>query len=51
MVKLHHVILDWSIKNTKMRIKHFEKHGEGNNVMQEKANLKKMERRKELQKR
>ncbi len=49
MVKPKHVMLDWSIKNTKMRIKHCEKHGIGDTAMREKLILKKQERMRELQ--
>ncbi len=38
------------IKLTKFRIKHYEKHGRGNMVIEEKAKLKKQERHKELRK-
>ncbi len=41
-------MLNYNIKNLKAHIKHHEKHGKGNNVIQEKAQLKKAERRKEL---
>lgn len=44
-------MLDYNIKNTKYRIKHMEAHGNGQPAMEEKANLKKLERMKELQKR
>ncbi len=42
-------MLDWSIKNTKMRIKHCEKAGMGDTTMKEKIILKKQERLRELQ--
>ncbi len=51
MVKTKHELLDWSIKNTKMRIKHCENHGIGDTTMKEKQILKKQERLKELQNR
>ncbi len=41
-------MLDYNIKNLKMHIKYHEKHGKGLNVMDEKAQLKKAERKKEL---
>ncbi len=49
MVKSKHELLDWSIKNTKMRIKKGEKSGMGDFTMKEKRILQKMERLKELQ--
>ncbi len=48
MVKPNHELLKSGIKNTKMRIKHMEKHGKGTNAMQEKEILKRQERRAEL---
>jgi len=48
MVKPHHEMLDFSIKNYKMRIKHHEKHGNGDTAMREKIILKKLERKLEL---
>ncbi len=49
MVKPHHELLDWSIKNTKMRIQHMEKHGVGDTAIKEKNILKKQQRKRELQ--
>ncbi len=48
MVKPKRELLEWAIKNTKMRIKHGERNGMGNFVMREKKLLKEMERKKEL---
>ncbi len=48
MVKPKHELLKWGIKNTKMRIKHMEKNGMGNNAMQEKVILKRQERKLEI---
>ncbi len=48
MVKPKDELLKWSIKNTKMRIKHHEKHGNGLNVMEDKRTLVKQERSKQL---
>ncbi len=48
MVKPKDELLNWSIKNTKMRIKHCEAHGIGDTAMREKFILKKQERLKEL---
>ncbi len=42
--------VDKGIKITKMRIKHMEKHGMGDSVMQEKAILKKQEHHRQLEK-
>jgi len=50
MVKVKEVDLDKAIKLTKLRIRHHEKHGCGINAMQDKATLKKQERKKELRK-
>ncbi len=47
MVKPHDELLLWTIKNTKMRIKHCERHGLGKNAMQEKELLKRLIKRKE----
>ncbi len=41
-------MLLYNIKNLKMRIKHHEKHGKGNNVMEDKRKLKIAERKLEL---
>ncbi len=48
MVKPKDELLDYAIKNTKMRIKHMERHGMGKNAMEEKAILQKQERIKQL---
>ncbi len=48
MVKPKHELLKWSIKNTKMRIKHHEKHAIGKAVMQDKIILQRQERIKQL---
>ncbi len=48
MVKPKHELLKWGIQNTKMRIKHMEKHGVGNSAIKEKLILKKQERKLEL---
>ncbi len=50
MVRFWEVQREAAIKRTKFRIKHHEKHGEGNNAMQDKAILKKQERHHELMK-
>jgi len=50
LVKYWDVQIERAIKLTKMRIKHHEKHGCGNNVMQDKSNLKKQERKRDLRK-
>ncbi len=50
MVKPKDDLLNWSIKNTKMRIKHMEKHGNGSVAIKEKQILAKQERIKELRK-
>jgi len=42
--------LEKSIKNTKMRVKHMEKHGVGDTAIKEKIILKKQERQLELMK-
>jgi len=42
--------IDKGIALTKMRIKHHEKHGCGNNVLADKARLQKQERHKQLRK-
>ncbi len=44
MVKPKIELLKWGIKNTKMRIKYYEKHGNGGNTMEEKRILVKQER-------
>ncbi len=48
MVKRKIELLKWGIENTKMRIKHMEKHGIGLTAIKEKAILKKQERFLEL---
>jgi len=48
MVKYWDEQIKKGIALTKMRIKHMEKHGMGTNAMQEKARLKKQERKQEL---
>ncbi len=48
MVKIRDVMLEYNVKNLKMQIRHHEKKGEGNIVMEQKAQLKKVERMKEL---
>ncbi len=48
MVKYWDEQIDKGIKLTKARIKHHEKHGEGNSTMEDKARLKKQERHKQL---
>ncbi len=50
MVKYWDEQIEKGIKLTKMRIKHHEKHGNGNNVIQDKKILQKQERHKELRK-
>ncbi len=50
MVNVKDVDLEKAIKLTKFRIKHHEKHGCGNNVMQDKNTLKIQERKRELRK-
>jgi len=50
MVKPHYDLLDWSIKNTKMRIKHMEKHGVGTQAIKEKQILQRQERLRDLHK-
>ncbi len=50
MVKYWDEQLDKAIALTKMRIKYCEKHGVGQNAIEEKARLKKQERKKELRK-
>jgi len=50
MVKYWNVQIDKGIKLTKMRIKHLEKHGDGDGAMQEKRILQKQERHKQLRK-
>ncbi len=50
MVKYWDVQIDKGIALTKMRIKHHEKHGCGNSVIQDKEILKRQERNKELRK-
>ncbi len=50
MVKPHHEMLDYSIKNYKMRIKHHEKHGNASSAIKEKQMLKELERKLELRK-
>ncbi len=50
MVKYWDIQIDKGIKLTKMRIKHYEKHGRGDLVIEEKAKLKKQERHKEVRK-
>ncbi len=48
MVHVKELDLEKAIKLSKMRIKHHEKHGCGNNVINDKACLKKQERKMEL---
>ncbi len=48
MVEVKKLDLLKAIKITKMRIKHHEKHGDGNNAIADKACLKKQERFYEL---
>jgi len=48
MVKPWSIAIDKGIKLTEFRIKHMEKHGNGDSAMQEKQILKKQKRHKEL---
>ncbi len=48
MVRFWDIQLEKAIKLSKFRIKHHEKHGCGNNVMQDKKALQKQERKREL---
>jgi len=48
MVKINEKIRERVIRETKFRIKHYEKHGCGNNVIEEKDRLKKQERHHQL---
>ncbi len=48
MVKFWDKQIEIGIKLTKYRIKHLEKHGNGDTAMKEKSILKKQERHKEL---
>ncbi len=48
MVRYYDVLSDQIIAITKARIKHHEKHGNGQAVMQDKKMLQIMERKKEL---
>ncbi len=48
MVRPWDVAIDKGIKITKYRIKHLEKHGNGDSAMQEKNILKKQERHKQI---
>ncbi len=50
MVRFWDIQIDKGIAITKMRIKHHEKHGCGENVIHDKSILKKKERHKELRK-
>ncbi len=50
MVRWWDVQIDKGIALTKERIKHLEKHGNGDSVMYEKQILKKQERHRELEK-
>ncbi len=50
MVKFWDVQIKKGIELSKMRIKHHEKHGNGNVAMREKEILKKQERHQELRK-
>jgi len=50
MVKYWDEQIEKGIKLTKFRIKHYEKHGRGLLVIEEKAKLKKQERNRDLRK-
>jgi len=50
MVKPWDIAIEKGIRLTKMRIKHHEKHGCGNNVIEDKRILQKQERHKQLRK-
>ncbi len=50
MVRFWDVEIDRAIQITKLRIKHHEKHGCGNNVIQDKKILQKQERHRDLRK-
>ncbi len=47
-MKPKYELLRWAIKNTKLRIQHAEKHGNGDMAIHEKAILKKILRNKEI---
>ncbi len=50
MVKFWDIQIEKAIKLTKFRIKHHEKHGNGNVAMQDKEILRKQERKQQLRK-
>ncbi len=50
MVRWWDIQIDKAIALTKMRIKHHEKHGCGNNVIADKSRLQKQERHKQVRK-